>query len=301
MKLKAFIALLACTCLLLSLYACNGGGEASGSGAGTSSEVESGYIYRSDSVAVVPLKGDETAYYPVIEWIPIELSEVFARDAALSGSVSNIREAKVLYKSDGEEKEGQITLFDLTVKSILFSEKGSVNVGDTVTVALDYNMTMHSSELPVITKGEDCLVFLDLSSGITQKYPSFPELEKYSDYYAYAPHELLFEKVGEGYISGKLFGEALDAAPIYELLRLEESKFDRLKTNAADGNIEELRAAARSNLPHSSVLERAGCEAVGNLFLRMHKRGNITNLSKKTYIIEATALEDYIRAEANKR
>lgn len=107
MKLKAFIALLACTCLLLSLYACNGGGEASGSGAGTSSEVESGYIYRSDSVAVVPLKGDETAYYPVIEWIPIELSEVFARDAALSGSVSNIREAKVLLNPTARRGRGR--------------------------------------------------------------------------------------------------------------------------------------------------------------------------------------------------
>ena len=61
-----------------------------------------------------------------------------------------------------------------------------------------------------------------------------------------------------------------------------------------------LRAAARRNLPHSSVLERAGCEAVGTLFLRMYKKGNITNLSKSTYIVEAKALEDYIRTEAGK-
>ena len=163
MKLKAFIALLACTCLLLPLCACNGSDEASGSGAGASSAAESGYIYKSDSVEVVPLKCDEQTYYALIDGIAIDPTQAFTRAAALSGTVSNIREAKVLYKSDGEDKEGQITLFDLTVKDILFSKKGSVTVGDTVTVTLDYNTTVHDGELPVLTEGEDCIAFLDLS------------------------------------------------------------------------------------------------------------------------------------------
>lgn len=298
MKLKAFIALLACTCLLLPLCACNGSDEASGSGAGASSAAESGYIYKSNSVEVVPLKCDEQTYYALIDGIAIDPTQAFTRAAALSGTVSNIREAKVLYKWNGEDKELQITLFNLTVKDILFSKKGSVNVGDTVTVTLDYNRTMQSNEHPVLTEGEDCLVFLDLASEIG--YSSFAELDKYSDYYAYYPSELLCEKVGEGYITAKFFGEALEATSICELLQLYEGKFDRLKENAPDGSIEDLRAAARRNLPHSSVLERAGCEAVGNLFLRMYKKGNITNLSKSTYIVEAKALEDYIRTEAGK-
>lgn len=119
MKLKAFIALLACTCLLLPLCACNGSDEASGSGAGASSAAESGYIYKSDSVEVVPLKCDEQTYYALIDGIAIDPTQAFTRAAALSGTVSNIREAKVLYKSDGEDKEGQITL--LTLRSRIFS------------------------------------------------------------------------------------------------------------------------------------------------------------------------------------
>ena len=123
MKLKAFIALLACTCLLLPLCACNGSDEASGSGAGASSAAESGYIYKSDSVEVVPLKCDEQTYYALIDGIAIDPTQAFTRAAALSGTVSNIREAKVLYKSDGEDKEGQITLFDLTVKDATFGNR----------------------------------------------------------------------------------------------------------------------------------------------------------------------------------
>ena len=77
MKLKAFIALLACTCLLLPLCACNGSDEASGSGAGASSAAESGYIYKSDSVEVVPLKGDEQTYYAHIDRIAIDPTQAF--------------------------------------------------------------------------------------------------------------------------------------------------------------------------------------------------------------------------------
>lgn len=298
MKLKAFIALLACTCLLLPLCACNGSDEASGSGAGASSAAESGYIYKSDSVEVVPLKCDEQTYYALIDGIAIDPTQAFTRAAALSGTVSNIREAKVLYKWNGEDKELQITLFNLTVKDILFSKKGSVNVGDTVTVTLDYNRTMQSNEHPVLTEGEDCLVFLDLASEIG--YSSFAELDKYSDYYAYYPSELLCEKVGEGYITAKFFGEALHAPSIYELLGLNDTLIDTLRANDPNRKIEDVRAAARSNLPHGSALEQAGCEAMGNIFLRTYHQGDVRFLSKTTNIIKAKALEDYIRTEAGK-
>lgn len=300
MKLKAFIALLACTCLLLPLYACNGSDEASGSGAGASSAAESGYIYKSDSVEVVPLKGDEVRNFTFYNWAELEPEEVFTRAAALCGTVSNIREAKVLYKSDGEDKEGQITLFDLTVKDILFSKKGSVTVGDTVTVTLDYNTTVHDGELPVLTEGEDCIAFLDLSSEMAESYPLLAEADKYSDYYAYDPNQLLCEKVGDGYITRAFFGEALHAPSIYELLGLNDTLIDTLRANDPNRKIEDVRAAARSNLPHGSALEQAGCEAMGNIFLRTYHQGDVRFLSKTTNIIEAKALEDYIRTEAGK-
>jgi hypothetical protein len=258
---------------------------------------EEAYLYKSSNVEVSLNDNAGETEYVGYEWAALTDNVAYKKNtAAITGTVSNIRQVTVSYKYMGTDVSDNITIFDVEVSDVVYCRSDFVKQGDTVTVGVGYNMNSYGEGLPEIKDGTTYMMFCYPASETDN---DALELAGYVDLWISAPKDLFLEKVGDYYLTSDYFSNVPNAISLADTLDMNETQITALSTfaveniSAAKNYIDkDILSGAESDIPEAP-------EAL--LVLKTRTAENSTRLwdvANRSYLIKAIDLEEYVRDKA---
>ena len=256
--------------------------------------VEQAPLYKSANVEVSYLDETKEINYINYEWALITDEIAYTKNTIIiTGVASNVRQASVSYEYMDAEVSDNITIFDVEISDVLACRAGSVEQGDSVTVGVGYNMEKYGEGLPIIEDGTSYMMFCYVAA---DQEDDVLELAEYVDYWISAPKDLFLEKIGDFYLSIDYFSDMPKAVCLADNLKLSENQILSLSAIPISNNYA-VSSYIDKEINESNLAEAA--EAL--LVLRARTMENSTelwNLANRSYLINCSELEEYVRNAA---